>query len=123
MERYLRIGAVVALVLAFGASGIAKLVDPAAFRVQFVHFGLPEWWVTVTAAVELLGAALVALPGQKLRRAGAALLAATMAVATALHLLHDPAAQAVPAALLMLLAGFVALDPPGKGGARALAGA
>ena len=120
MKRYGRIAAVAALVLLFGAAGLAKLVDPASFRDQFAHFGLPAWWIAVTGAVELLGAALIALPGRT-RRAGAALLAATMGAATALHLVHDPIALASPAAALMLLAGYVASGPRGEDAARGLA--
>lgn len=123
MKRYIRIAAIVALVLAFAAAGVGKLIDPASFREQFAHFGLPGWWVPVTGAVELLGAALIALSSRAPRRFGAAMLAATMAAATALHLLHDPIALALPASALMLLAGYVASIRQGEGATRALAGA
>jgi hypothetical protein len=123
MKRYLRVAAIVALVAAFGAAGLGKLVDPALFREQFEHLGLPEWWVPLTGAVELLGAALVATFNHALRRLGASILAATMAVATALHMLHDPIVLALPAALLMLLAGYVATIPRVQGADRGLAGA
>ena len=121
MKRYVRIILIGALVLAFGAAGLAKLVDPASFQEQFAHFGLPGWWVQVTGAVELLGAALIAIFKQMPRQFGAAMLAATMAVATALHLLHDPIALALPASALMLLAGYVALMPRNEAAPRGLA--
>lgn len=108
MKRIMRIAAIVSLVLVFGAAGLAKLVTAASFREQFLHFGIPEYWVYVTGAVELLGAALIALFRQAPRRLGAALLAANMAVATALHVVHDPIVLASPAFILMLLAGYVA---------------
>ena len=111
------------LVAVFGAAGLGKLVSAALFREQFTHFGLPGWWVYLTGAVELLGAALIALFKPALRRIGAALLAATMAVATALHLLHDPIALALPAAALMLLSGYVALTPRDESRTRGLADA
>ena len=123
MRRYIRMAAIGMLVLAFGAAGLAKLVDPASFREQFAHFGLPGWWVQLTGAVELLGAGLIALFSRAPRRFGAAILAATMAVATGLHLLHDPIALALPASALMLLAGYVALVPRNEAAARDLAGA
>ncbi len=123
MRRYMRIAAIVALVLVFGAAGLAKLVAAASFREQFVHFGLPEWWVYVTGAVELLGAALIALSKQAPRRFGAAMLAATMAVAAALHLLHDTIALALPALTLMLLAGYVAMISRNEGATGGLADA
>ena len=118
MKRYMRRAAIVALVLLFGAAGLAKLIDPASFGEQFAHLGLPDWWIPVTGAVELLGAALIALFQQTPRRVGAAMLAATMAVATALHLVHDPIALAWPAMALMLLAGYLALIPPKAGASR-----
>lgn len=123
MKRYVQVAAIVALVLAFGAAGLAKLVDAASFSQQFAHLGLPRWWIHVTGALELLGAALVALPIWAARRSGAALLAATMAVASALHLAHDPAPIALPALALMLLAGYVASMPRPLRPARGLAGA
>jgi uncharacterized membrane protein YphA (DoxX/SURF4 family) len=119
----MRIAAILLLVVAFGVAGFAKLLHPASFQEQFTHFGLPKWWVPVTGVVELLGAALIALPERLPRRFGAALLATTMAVATTLHLLHDPIALALPALALLLLAGYVASIPHNQGATRALAGA
>ena len=115
MKRYGRIAAIVVLVLVFGSAGLFKLVNAAAFEEQFAHLGLPAWWVPVTGMVELIGAALIALFKGLPRRFGAALLAATMAVATGLHLFHDPIALALPASALLLLAGYVAVmshNPP-----------
>lgn len=109
--RYLQIGVLVLLVLAFAASGLAKLIDPAPFHEQFSRFGLPAWFVVLTGAVELSGALLLASFGGGRRRLGAGLLAVTMAVAGSLHLIHDPLALALPALLLMLLAGWSALVP------------
>jgi uncharacterized membrane protein YphA (DoxX/SURF4 family) len=123
MNRYMRVAAILLLVVAFGVAGLAKLLEPAAFQEQFAHFGLPKWWVPVTGVVELLGAALIALFKRLPRRFGAALLAATMAMAITLHLLHDPIALALPALALLLLAGCVALIPRNQGATRALAGA
>ena len=123
MTRYGRIAAIVAVVLVFGAAGLFKLVNPAAFGEQFAHLGLPHWWVGVTGVVELLGATLIALFRGLPRRFGAALLVATMAVATGLHLLHDPIALALPALALLLLAGHVALQSHNGPPTRAVAGA
>ena len=123
MKRYGRIAAIVVLVLVFGSAGLFKLVNAAAFGEQFAHLGLPEWWVPVTGVVELLGAALIALFKGLPRRFGAALLAATMAMATGLHLLHDPVALALPASALLLLAGYVALTSRSPLPTPALAGA
>jgi hypothetical protein len=97
------------LLLVFIAAGLAKLINPAMFHDQFARFGLPEWFVLVTGATELVAAALIASFNDVRRRLGGAMLAVTMAVATALHVLHDPLPMAVPAFLLMLLAAYVAL--------------
>ena len=121
MKRYVRVATVVVLVLVFGAAGVAKLASAASFEEQFAHFGLPNGWVYLTGAVELLGAALVAFPIQALRKVGAALLAATIAVATALHLLNDPVALALPAFVLMLLAAYVSFTPRSETARRGLA--
>ena len=123
MTRLGRITAIVVLVAVFGAAGLFKLVDAGSFQEQFAHLGLPHWWVSVTGAVELLGAALIALSKPLLRRSGAAMLAATMAVATALHLLHDPIALALPASALMLLSVYVAFTARSEVATQGLAGA
>jgi hypothetical protein len=121
MKRYMNFAAVGVLVLIFGGAGLAKISVGASFADQFAHFGLPAWWIYLTGAVELTGAALIAIPKHVTRRFGAALLAATMAVATMLHLLNDPAAMALPAFSLMLLAGFVAWKPQAAAAPQALA--
>lgn len=123
MKRYGQIAAITVLALAFGAVGLAKLTNPAMFQDQFAGFGLPNWFVFVTGAVELLAAALIASFNEVRRRFGAAMLAVTMAVATSLHVIHDPLAMALPAFALMLLAGYVALVPLCKGAKQGLAGA
>ncbi len=111
MKRLTQITARIVLVLAFGASGLAKLLAPAMFAEMFAHLELPLWFILVTGSVEILGAALIASFKESPSRLGAGLLAATMAVATALHLVHDPAPMALPATALLLLAAWVALDP------------
>lgn len=123
MKRYLGIAAIAALVLVFGAAGLTKLVAAALFAEQFAHFGLPHWWIYVTGGVELVSALLIAFTKGLPRRFGAATLAATMAVATALHVTHDPIGQALPALMLMLLAGYVASMPRPGAAAPGLAGA
>ena len=109
--RYLQIVLLGILVVAFGLAGLGKLFQPAMFAEQFAHFGLPGWFAYLTGAVELSGAALIASFNQTRRTIGAAVLAVTMAVATWLHLLHDPFALALPALILMLIAGWAALVP------------
>lgn len=109
--RYLQIGVLVLLVAVFAAAGLAKLIAAPMFHEQFVRFGLPGWFVYLTGAVELSGAALLASFDAARRGLGAGLLAVTMAVAASLHLVHDGFALALPALLLMSLAGWTALVP------------
>jgi uncharacterized membrane protein YphA (DoxX/SURF4 family) len=111
MKRFAQIGAIISLALIFAGSGLVKLINPAMFEVQFAKFGLPAWFVFATGAVELSGAALIAFFKGALRRFGAAMLAVTMAVATSLHLIHDPLGMALPAFVLLALSGTVALIP------------
>jgi len=116
MHRYAQMAAATVLILFFGGAGVAKLINPEMFYDQFARFGLPDWFVLVTGAVELLAAALMAFFNDLRRRLGAVMVAATMAVATSLHLAHDPLPMAAPAFLLMLLAGYLALVPPAQRG-------
>jgi hypothetical protein len=116
--RYLQIGVLAILVAAFAAAGLGKLIDAATFHEQFARFGLPEGFVYLTGAIELSGAALLASFNAALRRLGAGMLAVTTAAAATLHLLHDPAALALPALILMALAAWTALVPLRKGFAR-----
>lgn len=116
--RYLQIGVIALLVVTFAAAGLAKFVAADMFHEQFARFGLPEWIVYLTGAVELSGTALLASFNAAHRLFGAGMLAATMAVAGTLHLLHDPFALALPAFALMLIAGWVALVPLRKGRGR-----
>lgn len=116
--RYLQIGVLAILVAAFAAAGLGKLINPALFHEQFARFGLPDWFVYLTGAIEVSGAALLASFNAALRRLGAGMLAVTMAAAGTLHLLHDPFALALPALILMSLAVWAALVPLRKGVAR-----
>lgn len=123
MKRYAQIAVLALLVGVFAVAGIAKLVSPAIFQAQFAHFGLPDWFVYATGAVELSGAALIASFNETRRRVGSGLVATTMAVGSLLHLQHDPFPLAVPALALMLLAGWTALAPLERFSAKRLAGA
>ncbi len=115
MKRTGQIVAIFLLVLVVAVAGLAKLTNPAMFHEQFARFGLAEWFVLVTGSIELIAAGLVASFNDRLRRTGAAMLATTMAAATSLHVIYDPLAMAVPAALLLLLAGYVAIVPLAAG--------
>lgn len=111
MSWSIRRAVVAVLVLVFAAAGLTKLIAPAMFHEQFLRFGLPEWWVLVTGAIEVVGAAMLVMRNRTVRRSGGAILAMTMTAATALHLITDPPAMALPAAMLLLLASYIAVWP------------
>jgi hypothetical protein len=50
------------LAIAFAGAGLFNAVGGAAVQAQFMRWGYPTWWNLVTAAVEMLGAALIVVP-------------------------------------------------------------
>jgi hypothetical protein len=50
------------LAFAFAGAGLFNAIGGAAVRAQFVRWGYPAWWNFVTAALELLSAALIVVP-------------------------------------------------------------
>lgn len=50
------------LAVAFTGAGIANAAGGTTIREQFQRWGYPAWWNFVTAAIEVLGAALIVLP-------------------------------------------------------------
>ena len=93
-----------ALTLVFLAAGVAKLLGAPEIVAVFERFGLPHWFMLVTAGVEILGAVGLHLRRGKIGLAAPTLLATTMIVGAGFHLIHDTPPQALPAAALALLA-------------------
>lgn len=91
----------IALAVAIGAAGAAKLAGAPEMVQLFDAVGIGQWFRYVTGALELLGALLLLVPAFAVR--GALLLAAVMGGAVLAHLavLHTS-----PAAPLSLLAGL-----------------
>lgn len=90
---------------AFLAAGVSKLIGVADMVQVFEAIGIGQWFRSVTGSVEIAGAILLVIPATTLL--GAALLAFTMACATATHLLiigGDP----LPAIVLLALSTFLA---------------
>jgi len=50
------------LAFAFGGAGLFNAIGGAAVQAQFLRWGYPAWWNLVTAAFEVLGAALIVVP-------------------------------------------------------------
>lgn len=69
------------LALAFTGASIGNAAGGAAIQAQFQRWGYPAWWNFVTAALELLDAALIVFP--ETRIFGFALGAVVMIAATA----------------------------------------
>lgn len=50
------------LAFAFAGAGLFNAIGGAAVQAQFLRWGYPAWWNLVTAAFEVLGAALIVVP-------------------------------------------------------------
>ena len=91
------------LALAFVAAGLANALGGADVKTQFVRWGYPAWWNLVTAALEILGAALIVAPETRLwglAFEGTVLIAAMATVAWRQEYKH-----LLPAAALSALIG------------------
>ena len=69
------------LAFAFAGAGLFNAIGGAAVQAQFMRWGYPAWWNFVTAALELLSAALIVLPETRIW--GLALGATVLIAATA----------------------------------------
>ncbi|MGD0722487.1 MAG: DoxX family protein [Roseiarcus sp.] len=69
------------LAFAFAGAGLFNAIGGAAAQAQFLRWGYPAWWNFVTAALEVLGAALVVIPETRIW--GLALMAMVMIAAIA----------------------------------------
>lgn len=90
---------------AFLAAGTAKLSGVAEMVQVFEAIGIGQWFRYVTGSVEVAGAILLVVPATTL--IGAALLACTMACATATHLLMI-GGNPLPAIVLLTLSAVLA---------------
>jgi uncharacterized membrane protein YphA (DoxX/SURF4 family) len=97
-------GVRILLALAFGAAGISKLVGVPQMVQVFDAVGFGQWFRYLTGGVEVVGAALLLVPGTGFF--GGLLLTATMVGAVATHLVLI-GGNPVPALVLGLLSAFV----------------
>jgi uncharacterized membrane protein YphA (DoxX/SURF4 family) len=72
------------LAFAFAGAGLFNAIGGAAVQAQFMRWGYPAWWNFVTAALEVLGAALIVLPETRIwgLALGAMVLIAAIATVT-----------------------------------------
>ena len=98
----------VGIALAFVAFGVEKFPsDPNGQWVKFFdQVGVGQWFRYLTGIVEVVGGTLVLIPVTA--RVGLAILAATMAVASAIHVfvIHQPANTIITGGLCLGLAAF-----------------
>jgi putative oxidoreductase len=87
-------------------AGGMKLTAPAEMVANFVQWGFPSWFIYVTGAIEVVGAALLITP--RLRAFGAALLATTMVGAVGTHAQHaHPFGEWIPSIVLLSLTALI----------------
>lgn len=101
---YLSIGLRVLLTLVFVGAGGAKLVGVEMMVMTFDQIGFGQWFRYLTGGIEVVGAALLWLPGKQV--VGASVLGGTMVGAVLTHLLILGPSP-VPAMVLGLLCSAV----------------
>jgi hypothetical protein len=74
------------LVFAFAGAGLFNAIGGAAVKAQFMRWGYPAWWNFVTAALELLSAALIVFPETRIWGLALATMVLIAAIATVARL-------------------------------------
>jgi Mn2+/Fe2+ NRAMP family transporter len=92
------------LALAFLGAGIVNAAGSAAIRDDFVRWGYPRWWNRVTGGLEVLVAALIAMPAA--RDAGLLLGAAICVAAVATVVRCKDYGHVAPGAVLTALSAL-----------------
>jgi hypothetical protein len=72
------------LAIAFAGAGLFNAIGGAAVQAQFLRWGYPAWWNFITAALEMLSAALIVPPETRIwgLALGAMVLIAAIATVT-----------------------------------------
>ena len=74
------------LALALAGAGLFNAIGGAAAQAQFQRWGYPAWWNFVTAALEILSAALIVLPETRIWGLALAAIVLIAAIATVTRL-------------------------------------
>jgi uncharacterized membrane protein YphA (DoxX/SURF4 family) len=90
------------LALAFLGAGAAKLSTQPMMVGEFGLFGLPQWFMYLTGAIEITAAVLLLVP--RVAGIGAGLLVCVMVGALFAHLTHGQADKAAAPLVLLILA-------------------
>ena len=89
------------LVAGFFGAGLFNLIGTQATQSGFVRWGYPRWWCHVTGALELISAAMIALPSS--REAGLMFGAGIIAVAVLSVVRHPGFVHLVPLGVFVAL--------------------
>jgi len=92
------------LAVVFFGAGIVNAAGSAAIKDGFVRWGYPRWWNLVTGGLELLVAALIAVPATRV--AGLGLGAAICVVAVATVIRHKDYRHIAPGVVLIALSAL-----------------
>jgi hypothetical protein len=93
------------LVAALAGAGVANVLDVAGAKAGFVRWGYPAWWNAVTGGLEMVAAALVALPTS--REAGLVLGALIILAAVLTVVLHREFQHLAPLGVFAALLAVV----------------
>lgn len=96
------------LASAFLIAGGMKLSGAEEMANNFARWGFSGWFMYLTGAIEFGAAILLLIP--RTRFLGAFALTMTMVGAVITHVIHAEAAQALPALVLGVVAGFLAFS-------------
>jgi uncharacterized membrane protein YoaK (UPF0700 family) len=92
------------LALAFLGAGVVNAAGSAAIKDDFVRWGYPRWWNLITGGLEVLVAALIALPAARV--VGLALGAVICVAAVATVVRHRDYGHVPPSVVLTALSAF-----------------
>ena len=95
------------LAFAFAGAGLFNAIGGASVKAEFIRWGYPAWWNFATAAFEVVGAALIAVPETRIwgLALGAMVLSAAIATVTSRReYMHLPPAVALAALIGIELA-------------------
>jgi hypothetical protein len=96
------------LVAAFAGAGLVNAIGAAGAKSNFVRWGYPSWWCYLTGGLELVTAALVALPGS--RQAGLVLGAVIIAAAVLTVLRRREFVHLAPLSVFVALLALAAMS-------------
>ncbi len=94
----------VILLSVFLMTGVAKLLGDSDMAANFARWGYPLWFMYVAGGMEVAGAVLAGIPQTRLT--GALLLGIVMIGAVGTHLVSGETKEAIPACILLIIAGI-----------------